>query len=378
MLPFNSPQWLPPLLASLPGPTETLENLLGEHLLQPLQTFLSRPSKQLRTQLVFLGAALAQTDPPSSAQQATLQELSALIELIHAGSLIIDDIEDQSLYRRGQATFHREHGLSKALNAGNWLYFFALKSLLQTSLPPASQQAALIGCLETFHEAHLGQTLDLHTPLDSLCQTDIPALCLSAMILKSGTLTALALQLGALAVGTSAETCQALKDTGLDFGSSLQQWDDIGNFQPAGVSCAPSLLGKRYEDLRLKRPSWIWAVAAETASPVAFQAFRKAVSALPEETALEAWLADYPLRALAQQKAQAALEALLKKAEERFKKNSVGFSRLKKLALELSFAYELTSQNQTSPSCHRDRIGLWWPSRCDSAPESSPLSSHPS
>ena len=49
------------------------------------------------------------------------------VEMLHAGSLVIDDFEDDSLTRRGQPALHRVIGPARAVNAGNWMYFRALE-----------------------------------------------------------------------------------------------------------------------------------------------------------------------------------------------------------------------------------------------------------
>jgi hypothetical protein len=52
------------------------------------------------------------------------QQLSAAVsELNHTGSLIIDDIEDDSIIRRGEECIHLRYGIDTAINAGNTLYF---------------------------------------------------------------------------------------------------------------------------------------------------------------------------------------------------------------------------------------------------------------
>ena len=49
------------------------------------------------------------------------------VEMLHAGSLVIDDFEDGSWTRRGQPALHRVIGSARAVNAGNWMYFRALE-----------------------------------------------------------------------------------------------------------------------------------------------------------------------------------------------------------------------------------------------------------
>ena len=43
------------------------------------------------------------------------------VEMLHAGSLVLDDFEDGSLSRRNQPALHRVVGPARAVNAGNWM-----------------------------------------------------------------------------------------------------------------------------------------------------------------------------------------------------------------------------------------------------------------
>jgi hypothetical protein len=46
-----------------------------------------------------------------------------MAELIHVGSLIVDDIQDGSDLRRGGPTVHKAYGVPLAINAGSSAYF---------------------------------------------------------------------------------------------------------------------------------------------------------------------------------------------------------------------------------------------------------------
>lgn len=45
-----------------------------------------------------------------------------LTEIVHNGSLMIDDIEDGSQMRRGDLCTHKKFGVDVAVNAGNFMY----------------------------------------------------------------------------------------------------------------------------------------------------------------------------------------------------------------------------------------------------------------
>lgn len=56
-------------------------------------------------------------------------EIAGFIEVLHNSSLIIDDIEDNSLKRREKDAVHIMYGVDIAINAGNYAYFAPLNFL---------------------------------------------------------------------------------------------------------------------------------------------------------------------------------------------------------------------------------------------------------
>ena len=96
-------------LASVGSP-EPDADFLDMALYGPADRFLLQTGKQFRASVVresYLSAG-GRGEVPIQITEA--------IELLHAGSLIIDDIEDGSDTRRGRATLHREVGVPLALN----------------------------------------------------------------------------------------------------------------------------------------------------------------------------------------------------------------------------------------------------------------------
>ena len=68
-----------------------------------------------------------------------------MFEIIHAGSMIVDDIEDDSSERRGAPAVHRLHGLPLALNAGNWMYFAPFRLVERAGAVAARPSCASAG-----------------------------------------------------------------------------------------------------------------------------------------------------------------------------------------------------------------------------------------
>lgn len=222
-------------------------------LLGPLREFLSRPGKELRARLVELGFVLGGGAPPEMPS-----ELPWLVELIHAGSLIVDDIEDDSEQRRGGPTLHRRYGLPVALNAGNWLYFWPQLLLSRMNLPPLARLEAHERITDCMLRCHEGQALDLTVRVTDLERADVPAVVRTLTALKTGRLVGLATALGAIAALATSRRTAALARFGSEVGVGLQMLDDLSG------ALNPARRDKALEDLRLGRATWVWALLAES------------------------------------------------------------------------------------------------------------------
>lgn len=89
------------------------------------------------------------------------EPLLALPELIHVGSLIVDDVQDASSVRRGGPTCHVRHGPALAVNAGTGAYFLAERALDSVELDARRRDAIRTLMFDAFRAAHAGQALDI-------------------------------------------------------------------------------------------------------------------------------------------------------------------------------------------------------------------------
>lgn len=138
--------------SALPGVDEEVLSLA---LLEPLREMVARGGKSWRS-----FALLASIDAVGGNSQ-TFAAWSALPELIHAGSLIVDDVEDQSSLRRGRPTCHQVFGEPIAINAGTAAYFLAELALRRCPLPPGSATRIHRLYFGAMRAGHAGQALDL-------------------------------------------------------------------------------------------------------------------------------------------------------------------------------------------------------------------------
>lgn len=227
-------------------------------LLDPIREILRRPGKSFRANLARATFALVDSRRPAPS------ELAVALEILHAGSLVIDDLADQSLERRGAPCLHRIYGLPRALNAGNYMYFWALERLAELELPPAAAVALQRRTNRTMLDCHRGQALDVGLWVGGIAASELGAAAEEISTLKTGALMSLAAYAGALTAGGSPRQLEAASSFGMRLGVVLQKLDDLGNLTSKR---SPA---KRFEDLRWGRVTWPWAWAAERLAPRSF------------------------------------------------------------------------------------------------------------
>ncbi len=212
--------------------------------------------------------------------------------MIHAGSLIVDDIEDGSTERRGAPCVHLIHGLGRALNGANWMYFWALQMVerLEPTTPLVRERLYRV-LIDAMARCHLGQALDLSFAVWRLARADVHRLVATGTMLKTGALMELAARLGAIVGGAPADREEALTRFGRRLGVGLQMLDDFGNLTAGSDGNA----AKAREDLRNGTPTWPWALAAERLddagirSPASRRADRSSNRATPTARTRARW-----------------------------------------------------------------------------------------
>lgn len=230
------------------GQERVPERLWKTSLTGPLSELLGRPGKEFRSRLVEVAHHVC----AQHGSRPMPEQLPMLVELLHAGSLIIDDIEDDSKSRRGKPALHLMVGVPLALNAGNWLYFFPHSLLEQLALSPPVELEVRRVIERGVLRCHYGQALDLGTRLGSLAQREVHDVVSVSTRLKTGSLLELAGELGAAAAGAPPELRKEFGQFGRSYGVALQMLDDVsGLFEERRAH-------KGHEDLLNGRPTWPW------------------------------------------------------------------------------------------------------------------------
>jgi len=88
--------------------------------------------------------------------EASLVIITKVVGMLHTASLLVDDVEDSSLLRRGLPVAHSIFGTAQTINSANYVYFMALQELGKLKNPMAINIFT-----EELLNLHRGQGMDL-------------------------------------------------------------------------------------------------------------------------------------------------------------------------------------------------------------------------
>jgi geranylgeranyl pyrophosphate synthase/predicted secreted hydrolase len=199
-------------------------------------------------------------------------------ELLHVGSLIIDDVEDASTVRRGAATCHLLHGQNRAINAGTAAYFLAEPPIWSDDLPPEAKLRIYRLYFDAMRAGHAGQALDLEGVYEqaerAVASGDTAPLeehVLAIHRLKTAVPAGMMARVGAILGGGTERQIEALGCFFEAVGLAFQITDDVLNLR--GFERG---LKERGEDIRhgkvtlpivkalarlpVERRTWLWQV----------------------------------------------------------------------------------------------------------------------
>lgn len=135
--------------------TDPIQQWIYDAVYSPLRALVNRGGKSWRSFLFCILSSFWGTPGMKYIR------FCLIVELLHLGSLIIDDIEDGSTTRRGCPCVHTVVGSPLAINSGCSCYFLALKLADVDSLPSHTQLAVYQLTMETLRIGHIGQGLDI-------------------------------------------------------------------------------------------------------------------------------------------------------------------------------------------------------------------------
>ncbi len=208
----------------------------GQQISEPCWALMSRGGKHWRAVFAILMLRAFGVD---------VERYEALIttipEMLHAGSLMIDDIQDHSELRRGGPTIHRLFGEEITINAANSLYFLPLQAVSRHPHLDLEQREAILRiAIDLFVTAHMGQAQDLNARnwhLDEVLADPgrYADIVLQTCTLKTGAPVRALAEMLCVIARCDAETTQDAMGFAEAAGIAYQIMDDVNTFT-AGAS----------------------------------------------------------------------------------------------------------------------------------------------
>jgi octaprenyl-diphosphate synthase len=209
----------------------------------------SSGGKRLRPSLLLLSAKLAGGGGPVATQ------LGAVVEMVHAATLVHDDVIDAAETRRGRPSTNVKWGNHTCVLAGDWLYMQAF----QIALRERNFQILdlLIGLTQMMVEGELIQ-------LDRIGRIDVTeADCMELVDRKTACLFSVCARLGAIAGGADTPFQERLGEFAWNLGMAFQLVDDVLDFTSREVTLGKPVGG----DLREGKVTLPLVYALERATP---------------------------------------------------------------------------------------------------------------
>jgi octaprenyl-diphosphate synthase len=195
----------------------TLESVASVDAVTAIGQYLqSSGGKRLRPSMLLLSAKLVGSAGPCAIQ------LGAVVEMIHAATLVHDDVIDAAQTRRGRPSTNIKWGNHTCVLAGDWLYMQAF----QIALRERNFQILdlLIGLTQMMVEGELLQ-------LDRIGRIDVTeADCMELVDRKTACLFSVCSKLGALAGGADSQAQEQLAEYAWNLGMAFQLVDDVLDF----------------------------------------------------------------------------------------------------------------------------------------------------
>lgn len=234
--------------------------LASRALYVPVREFVDARGKKLRSAMVHLSYTIA------GGCHRVPDEILQAVEWLHAGSLVIDDVQDDSAHRRGRPTLHRIIGIPLAINAGNFMYFQALEMVTTANLPEHVRLRVTSEMIRAACVCHEGQAIDLAAQVDHLRSAHWVEVAESIALQKTGMLVGLAMRLGAVGASAESSLVEELGRCGCQIGLALQMRNDLDELAKMADAFLTGSELSRVDDLRNLRITWPWAWLSKSQS----------------------------------------------------------------------------------------------------------------
>ena len=195
---------------------------VNKSVLEPFWDLIDRGGKRWRPALtMMIYEALG-------GEAEEIAPLAVIPEAIHNGTLSVDDVEDESDYRRGKPCIHKIYGVDIAINMGNTMYFLPLIILNHVELTSEKRLAILEDYVRTMTELSIGQAMDIAWHKGMVENVD-ERQYLQMTLFKAGALARFAINLASIYAGAPQDVRTMLERYAEAMAVGFQIQDDILN-----------------------------------------------------------------------------------------------------------------------------------------------------
>ncbi|XP_019866730.1 terpene synthase [Aethina tumida] len=146
--------------ASLPY-SKTNDKQQDEILMEPFQYITQVPGKNIRAKL-----SMAFNHWLNIPEEKVVQ-INDIVQLLHNSSLLLDDIQDNSILRRGIPVAHSIYGVASTINCANYASFIALEQVMDLN-----HSEAVGITLQQILELYRGQGMEIYWRDNFTCPTE--------------------------------------------------------------------------------------------------------------------------------------------------------------------------------------------------------------
>ena len=197
---------------------------LNKAVAEPIWEFLDRGGKRWRPALFLLIIEALGKNPEE------FLDFAIIPEVIHNGTIMIDDVEDSSEMRRGKPCTYRIYGIDIAINAGNAMYYLPLVTLIKNRDKLSKEKLSRLYEIYVQEMINLsfGQAMDIawHKGLANADEIDVEDY-MQMCAYKTGTLARMAAKMAAVLADANEELVEKLGRFAEAIGVAFQMQDDI-------------------------------------------------------------------------------------------------------------------------------------------------------
>lgn len=191
-----------------------------EEFYAPVWDLLDRGGKRIRPAMTFLASECV------GGRRDEAVGAAAAVELLHNMTLVHDDIEDQSELRRGKPCIHVTYGVPTAINVGDAMLIKVFEIANQSGIPQNRCHRLVSQIAKRAYDITWGQAYEFSMWNSKEVKEENVIRLLRN---KTGALTGLSTEAGAIAGGGTEEQIKLLGDFGETVGIGFQIIDDVLN-----------------------------------------------------------------------------------------------------------------------------------------------------